>query len=412
MPCHLTRGMSLGIKLCAASREISYLNAEVLKSAFYRLSNGALSKEISIRDWVNFWFKGPERYKEPLPRSPKQPAKPKSNHSPNGYIDMSFLPRMEEENVPFVELGVEVSLREKTNLAFFLACWICKFVLPIKKLDHICPSVFKIASLMAHGERFALPIPILASIYRGLTEITTSANIGTGDIIFPIQYVYGWIGAYFNFYYQARHYNGARMCRITGERMVRSFDLSGARRLRSSNVTLRCDDHFVMEPYSPHRFSRQFGFVQDLPGIFSKRPYDDTLEELVRLWDFCTRLSSSSTISIPPHPERPLTTNRYANWWYIGRPNLVGQNKIILKVSLHPSEQGNSSTSSLIKSKTSPLCSKLSPSREALRNNMEVVDAQAKSPKVHAPSLCLSSFVAPNFEPQEMISTFKKSYIL
>lgn len=37
---------------------------------------------------------------------------------------------------------------------------------------------------------------------------------------------------------------------------------------------------------------------------------------------------------------------------------------------------------------------------------------QAKSPKVHEPSLCLSSFVAPNFEPQEMISIFKKSYIL
>ncbi|PHT58326.1 hypothetical protein CQW23_00689 [Capsicum baccatum] len=349
---------------------------------------------------------------------------------------------------------------------------------------------------MAHGERFALPIPILASIYRGLTEITTSTNLGTGDIIFPIQYVYGWIGAYFNSYYQAHHYNGSRICRIAGEKMARSFDLSGARRLRSSHVTLRCDDHFVMEIYSPHRFSRQFGFVQDLPGNFSKRPYDDTLEELVRLWDFCTHLSSSSTISIPPHPERPLKTNRYANLWYIGRPNLVGQNKVILKVPLHPSEQGKSSTSSIVKSKMSPLCSNFSPSRaqrkeiktkhkrkkakdqssefvdldnatidseafsvndpnstmpltelaeqlnlqgiftdtlngifygvtspsyldtsslpiiEALTNNMEVMAAQAKSPKVYAPSLCLSSFVAPNFEPQEMISTFKKSYIL
>ncbi|PHT89744.1 hypothetical protein T459_04857 [Capsicum annuum] len=38
--------------------------------AFYRLSNG-VSKEVSIRDWVNFWFKGPERYKEPPPRGPK-----------------------------------------------------------------------------------------------------------------------------------------------------------------------------------------------------------------------------------------------------------------------------------------------------------------------------------------------------
>ncbi|PHU20459.1 hypothetical protein BC332_11610 [Capsicum chinense] len=52
------------------------------------------------------------------------------------------------------------------------------------------------------------------------------------------------------------------------------------------------------------------------------------------------------------------------------------------------------------------------PVTEALINNIEVVAAQAKSPKVHEPSLCLSSFVAPNFEPQETISPFKKSYIL
>ncbi|PHU18268.1 hypothetical protein BC332_13963 [Capsicum chinense] len=107
-------------------------------------------------------------------------------------------------------------------------------------------SVFKIASLMAHGERFALAIPVLASIYRGLTEITTSTNLGVGDIIFPIQYVYGWIG---------------------------------------------------------------------MP---------------------------------------------------IGRTNLVGQNKIILKVPLRPSDQGKPSTSSLVKSKTSPLPSKSSPSRGKL----------------------------------------------
>ncbi|KAM3237712.1 hypothetical protein P3L10_012742 [Capsicum annuum] len=52
------------------------------------------------------------------------------------------------------------------------------------------------------------------------------------------------------------------------------------------------------------------------------------------------------------------------------------------------------------------------PVTEALINNIEVVAAKAKSAKVHEPSLCLSSFVAPNFEPQETISPFKKSYIL
>ncbi|KAF3667115.1 putative histone H2B.1-like [Capsicum annuum] len=110
------------------------------------------------------------------------------------YLFSAFYRLSNEENVPFVKLGVEGSLREETNLVAFLTCWICKFVLPIKKLDHIRPSIFKIASLMAHGERFALAIPVLASIYRVLIEITTSTNLSASDIIFPIQYVYGWIG--------------------------------------------------------------------------------------------------------------------------------------------------------------------------------------------------------------------------
>ncbi|KAM3222265.1 hypothetical protein P3L10_021535 [Capsicum annuum] len=59
---------------------------------------------------------------------------------------------------------------------------------------------------------------------------------------------------------------------------------------------------------------------------------------------------------------------------------------------------------------TSPSCLDTSspPVTESLINNIEVVAAQAKSPKFLEPSLCLSSFVAPNFEPQETISTFKK----
>ncbi|KAF3655646.1 hypothetical protein T459_00821 [Capsicum annuum] len=187
---------------------------------------------------------------------------------------------------------------------------IWKFVLPIKKLDHICPSVFKIASLMAHGEKLALAIPILASIYRGLT---TSTNLGAGDIIFP--------------YNMSMDGLNVDICSLPTLAMIQPKELFIAENrelssswndyfisLRSSYITLRCDDFFVMEPYSPHRFSRRFGFVQDLPGNFIKRPHDATLQELVRLWDSCTRLSSFLSISIPPRPERPLTTNRYENW--------------------------------------------------------------------------------------------------
>ncbi|PHU30917.1 Serpin-Z3 [Capsicum chinense] len=49
------------------------------------------SRKVYVHYWVNFWFKGPKQYKEPPPWGYKKQAKPKPNHSPNGYIDMSFL---------------------------------------------------------------------------------------------------------------------------------------------------------------------------------------------------------------------------------------------------------------------------------------------------------------------------------
>lgn len=117
-------------------------------------------------------------------------TKLRQNHNPSGRIDKTFLPRTDEENAPFIELGVEESLINETNLAAFLACWLCKFVLPNKKVDHVRASVFKVASLMAHGVKFSLAVPVLASIYRGLREISTSNDLIASGIIFPIHCVW------------------------------------------------------------------------------------------------------------------------------------------------------------------------------------------------------------------------------
>lgn len=98
------------------------------------------------------------------------------NHNLGGYIDMSFLSQTEEENTPFIEFGVEGSLKEDMNLDSFISCCIGKFDLPIKKLEKIYLCAFKIPSIKVYGERFALAIPIFDSNNRGLIEISTSAN--------------------------------------------------------------------------------------------------------------------------------------------------------------------------------------------------------------------------------------------
>ncbi|KAJ8556355.1 hypothetical protein K7X08_023113 [Anisodus acutangulus] len=104
--------------------------------------------------------------------------------------------------------------------------------------------------------------------------------------------------------------------------------------LRSRFVTLRHDDDLIMEPYSPHRFSRQFGFFQDFPGGLVEQHYDGSLLALVQLWDSCVRLGSSSKIIIPMRPsnEGPLMTREYSDWWQTLRENVLRQSThIILK---------------------------------------------------------------------------------
>ncbi|PHU22628.1 hypothetical protein BC332_07735 [Capsicum chinense] len=54
---------------------------------------------------------------------------------------------------------------------------------------------------MSHGENFSLEVPVLASIYGDLWEISSSSNLGSYDALFPIHYFYGWIGEYFETYY-------------------------------------------------------------------------------------------------------------------------------------------------------------------------------------------------------------------
>ncbi|KAH0764534.1 hypothetical protein KY285_000405 [Solanum tuberosum] len=306
-----------------------------LFSAFYRLAKDDL-QEVSVHDWVKFWFRGPNRYVVPP----------------------------QKENAPFVELYVEESLRDETNLAAFFACWLCKFVLPNKKVNHVRASVFKVASLMAHGKKFSLVVPVLASIYRGLKEISTSSNLSVENIIFPIHYVYGWLGEYFGTHHHVnRSHRSIPLCKISGEKMAKCFNFTDAQKLfqqddarrlhhlamlqgrdlhltdngklsnlwnkyiislRSGYVTLRHDSNFIVESYSPIRFSRQFGFCQDVPGDLVKRPYD---------------------VMIPTCPLEgaPLMTREYVDWWSSQRMNTSQGN---LRIILKKTKQDSTSTSS------------------------------------------------------------------
>ncbi|KAG5523761.1 hypothetical protein RHGRI_030671 [Rhododendron griersonianum] len=107
----------------------------------------------------------PSSCKAPPRVQKKRTGEPKTSNNPTGFIDGQKSRSKDTEKV-LDDLGVEKDVKEETNLAALLSCWLCVFVLPNKQVDQIRPGVFKVASMMAQGKRFSLAVPVLASIYH------------------------------------------------------------------------------------------------------------------------------------------------------------------------------------------------------------------------------------------------------
>jgi len=129
--------------------------------------------------------------------------------------------RTKREKDPFVTLDIPEALIKETDLAALISCWLCCFVLPTEAMCLIRPAVFVAASKLAHGEYLNLTIPSLASIYRGLHRISTALSLNKLEVIVPIHYIYGWLGTYFQTYFDHPHHrhDHPKMVRFSGEKM-------------------------------------------------------------------------------------------------------------------------------------------------------------------------------------------------
>ncbi|CAN6725300.1 unnamed protein product [Malus baccata var. baccata] len=98
---------------------------------------------------------------------------------------------------------------------------------------------------------------------------------------------------------------------------LRSSDLSYLISLRSGFVSLRQKDRCIVQPYSPYRFSRQFRFVQNLPGKLKEKNQSASLQAMYMHWESCTRACTNVVITLPAKDEfksNPVT-RVYARWW-------------------------------------------------------------------------------------------------
>lgn len=314
-------------------------------------------KGINAKAWIDFWCKKKLIHNPPTRRRPRS-STPTRTQNPSGRIQPQDPCWSREELEVFKSLGVPKERRESTYLAAYLSCWLCVFALPETGEKIIRPGTFEAASLMASGTTFSLAIPVLASIYHGLNGLTMAAKPSHSRSFFPWHYLNGWLAHYFKTHHALQPPPlGPLMVRYSGSQMTRSdlgdvrelihegmvFDMGclmlgknrsetliddgklGSDRsdylisLRDGFLPIRRDTTFYVEPYSPHRFSRQFGFCQGILGVLLEDPRtrEVSYENALLYWKRLLFLGTASQGSLPC---RSLALNQhissaYKIWW-------------------------------------------------------------------------------------------------
>ena len=326
--------------------------------AYHKILRDSKGKSgVRMTAWIKYWYRGPFRYKKSSRKTVRNKSqKPKEDSDPSGII-AAALKRTEEEEGVFEDLGIADEDMDRSYLAAFLACWLCKFVFPKDDITLIRPGVFKVASRMAHGVSFSLAVPVLASIYKGLNDISSADDPGNCTTVLPFHYVYGWLGEYFDTHFTSSSERSIPiMARFSGRLSAKFFEDSTARALfrtcgkvkmnrlakvfseckqltdedhiskedfeyliclRSGFVSLRQENYRVIQPYSPHRFSRQFCYVQHVPGELKDDVRNGTVLSVYSHWKSCLKIGSASTITLPTKDnirEFEITSD-YVIWW-------------------------------------------------------------------------------------------------
>ena len=123
--------------------------------------------------------------------------------------------------------------KEETWLAALLSCWLGEFVFLGKEANLIRPGIFKVSSSMAHGKKYCLAVPVLATIYKGLNDIASSSVPSKCDTTFSAHYLNAWLAEYFATHFNLSEASPLDPCivRFFGEGAVKYFEETKARKL-------------------------------------------------------------------------------------------------------------------------------------------------------------------------------------
>ena len=193
---------------------------------------------------------------------------------------------------------------------------------------------------MPYEDIFCLSVLILASIYHGLYQISISTNLKDDKICFPVHYVYCWLADKYDTHFSlkdrrkeknmssfgglrmTRFYKNPEVCKLFEEReLYRKYQIfpqweilvvddnslyenssiwaEYLINLRSGYLASHFEDVFHIQPYIPHRFSRQFEFCQDVPRSFEDTIDTPFLKKVLQFWNSLTKIRSQSKVIVP-----------------------------------------------------------------------------------------------------------------
>ncbi|KAJ0961990.1 hypothetical protein J5N97_029818 [Dioscorea zingiberensis] len=259
-----------------------------------------------------------------------------------------------------------------TDLAAFVALWICYFIMPNGR-NVIRPGVFLMASNIVLGRKIAFAPAILARIYIGLNAMVKhQKGPGFSTTVFPSHFLYAWAGSHFRRIHLRRPidedtstipglsripemlhymnvsptpfnrssevslfirkeenftwrpfpylYRNDEIVRdsmlLVGPEVLDSYTMEYVKCLRCGVLPLRYAGNFHAEPYNPHRFGRQFGYDQHFPKHINVPRKAPSLGVLTGYWLHFSRERTSNSFYIPDHDRSGKLILLYAQKWF------------------------------------------------------------------------------------------------
>ncbi|GKV04929.1 hypothetical protein SLEP1_g17014 [Rubroshorea leprosula] len=272
----------------------------LLFKAFAMIVQRENSERVTYADWLDFWYNSNPPYADPF-KSKRYLDMSELKYDGNG--NMISVPKLDRplkwtfgherklrgvpeqwDRLGMLDVTLEVNDREKPLIAAYLCVWLARY-------EASLPMVRQFRGILNAYQPWEPRVADCRAVLRG--------NLSSDDFCWTLV--------------PLPTHPGPRV--DDGQRRADTLDFMVS--IRAGYVVLRQEGYFTKKSYNPHRFARQHGFQQRLPGRHVKLPHGGEVSDLYRFWLSLTRVHSNTFLHIPS-TEGGVASRvdpAYVKWW-------------------------------------------------------------------------------------------------